>query len=264
MERNGVRAFSCPKCGAPIQPGVLRCEYCGTAVYAEGATEITVPALAQAQRIIPEMQARIKQNPYDGNAYYELGLACYTLQLYDQAAPAFEQAKRYSPGSALAHYFTAITELRRAELEILSIQEFRIRVIRQNLETALSLDPDLAEAKVYHTLTDALLARNREDYAGAIPPLTVVTTAFPKLGLAWKIFAACYFQVRDYAHAIEAGNQAWQLDSKDEDIAYLIGTAQARLHNTEQAQTWARRIAALKGNAEAWQELEKELNGQIG
>lgn len=129
-----MRTLFCPNCGAPIRHGDLECDYCGAGLYAE-RVQVTIPALAQAQQLIPEMQARIKRNPYDGDAYYQLGLACYTLKLYDQAENAFEQAKRFSPGSSLAFYFAGLARLRCAEAEILSIQEFRIREMRKDLGT---------------------------------------------------------------------------------------------------------------------------------
>jgi hypothetical protein len=110
-----VRTLFCPNCGAPIHHGDLECEYCGAGLYAGRAAEVTVPALAEAQKIIPEMQVRIKRNPYDGDAYYQLGLACFTLKLYTQAEDAFEQAERFSPGDALVHYFAGLAALRRAE-----------------------------------------------------------------------------------------------------------------------------------------------------
>lgn len=257
-----VQTLACPSCGAPIGHGDLSCGYCGVALAARAA-EITVPALAQAQQTIPEMLERIKRNAYDGDAYYQLGLACYTLQLYDQAEDAFEQAKRFSPGSAAAYYFAGLAKLRRAEPEILSIQEFRIREIRKEFQTALSLSPHFAEAQVYDRLAEALLARNREEYANAIPPLESVTQALPKLGLAWKVLGTCYFQVGDYSKAIRASTQAFVLNPKDEDAAYLIGTAHARLGQDEETQDWARRMADLRGEPLEWPQVLREFNGHL-
>ena len=263
METGGVKSLVCPNCGAPIRHGDLDCDYCGAAIYAERAVEVTVPAVAGAQNIIAEMQRRIKSNAYDGDAYYQLGLACYTLKLYDQAENAFEQAQRFSPGSALAHYFFGLAMLRRAEPEILSVQEFRIIRMRKEFETAHSLDGNLTEAEWYHLLTDALLARNREDYKGALPALKSVTQALPNLGLAWKVLAACYFQVGDYRNAIHAGSQAFQLDKNDADVAYLVGAAHCYLGETDEMQAWAKRVAVLRDDSDSWPNVMREFRGQI-
>lgn len=264
MEAAGVRSLVCPNCGAPIRHGELTCSYCGSGVYAERAAEITIPALADAQKVISTMQSRIRANPYDGDAYYQLGLGCYTLKLYDQAQHAFEQAQRFSPGSAVAHYFTGLSMLRCAEPEILSVQEFRIYQMRKEFETALALDPEFTEARLYHSLTDALLARNREDYAGALIPLETITAAIPGLGLAWRLLAACRFQAGDCREAIEAAQRAFQLDPTNADLAYLIGAGYARLNDTIEMQAWARRVAKLTGNPDAAPTILREFTGQIG
>jgi tetratricopeptide (TPR) repeat protein len=264
VEPAGIRTLFCPNCGAPIRHGDLECDFCGGSIFAERAAEVTVPALAEAQAIIPEMQRRIKNNAYDGDAYYQLGLACFTLKLYDQAELAFQQAQRFSPGSALVHYFTGLAILRRAESEILSIQEYRILQMRKEFELAHSLDANLNEAEWYHQLTDALLARNREDYAGALKPLQAVVQVLPKLGLAWRVLAACYFQVAAYENAIHAGRRALELDQDDKDIAFLIGVAHGCLGEKDEMETWANRVAALRGDTEAWQSVAREFMGQVG
>ncbi len=258
-----VRTLSCPNCGASIHHGDLECEYCGAALYAGRAAEVTVPALAEAQKIIPEMQARIKRNPYDGDAYYQLGLACFTLKLYVQAEDAFEQAQRFSPGDALVHYFSGLAMLRRAEPEILSLQEFRIDLIKKRFETALSIDPNLTEAGIYCTFAEALLARNREDYAGALPPLNRVVQALPKFAVAWKVRAACCFQAADFEGATQAGLRALQLQPEDADLAYLVGAAYGRMKQTDEMEAWARRVATLRGQPSKWQTILREFRGQI-
>ncbi len=264
MDTSPLRTLFCPNCGAPLDRGRVDCEYCGAALYVEHAAEVTLPALAQAQKLIPEMQRRIQANAYDGDAYYQLGLACFTLKLYDQAANAFEQAQRFSPGNPRVHYFSGLAILRDAEPEILSIAEYRILQMRKEFEAALSLAPDLAEARAYHLLTDGLLARNREDYRGALKPLNQVVQTLPTLKSAWKILAACYFQVGDYTSAVHASSRAFQLDPNDVDSAYLAGTAHACLNETDAMKTWAERVARLRGDPESWRSIMQEFRGQIG
>ncbi len=258
-----IRTLNCPNCSAPVRHGDLECEYCGAALYAGRATEVSVPAVAQAQKIIPEMQARIKRNPYDGDAYYQLGLACYTIRLYRQAEDAFLQAQRFSPGDALVYYFAGLAILHQAESEVLSLQEFRINQMRKQFGTAASLDPNLAEAEVYVTFADALLARNREDYGGALAPLEMVVETLPKFTLAWKVLAACSFQVADYHKAIRAGRRALQLEPNDADVAYLVGSAYSRLDDKEETEAWARRVADLRRAPEQWFKIAREFRGLL-
>ncbi len=258
-----VRTLFCPNCGASIHHGDLECEYCGAALYAGRAVQVVVPALAEAQKIIPEMQARIKQNSYDGDAYYQLGMACFTLRLYTQAEDAFEQAQRFSPGDALVHYFSGLAILHRSESEILALQEFRINQLKRQFETALSLDPSLSEAGIYCTFAEALLARNHEDYAGAIAPLQRVVHALPKLAPAWKVLAACCFQVTDFEGAARAGIRSLQLQPQDADLAYLVGAAYMRLKQMDEAEAWARRVASLRGHPSQWRAIAREFRGQI-
>ncbi len=258
-----VRTLFCPNCSAPLHHGDLECEYCGAALYAGRATEVAVPAVAEAQKAIPEMQARIKSNPYDGNAYYQLGLACLTLKLNAQAQDAFEQALRFSPGDGLVPYFYGLAILRSAEPEILSIQEFRIVQMKKQFETALSLDPNLAEASTYCAFAGALYARNHEDYTGALELLRRVVQALPNFTAGWKVLAACCFQVSDFEGATQAGLRSLQLQPEDADTAYLVGAAYARMNQMEEAEAWARRVAALRRHPSQWRRIVHEFKGQI-
>jgi len=256
-----LRTLFCPNCGAPIQRGELNCAYCGNALYVGRATEVAVPALAEAQKAIPALRERIKENPYDGDAYYQLGLACFTLKFYDQAEDAFEQAKRLLPGVALAHYFAGLAMLFNSETEILSIPEFRLRQIKDEFDTAAQFDPNLLEAKPYCDFADGLIARNREDYAAALGPLQAAANVLPDFPLPHIVLAACYFQIADYERAIQAGNQVMQLQPQNVDIAFLIGSAYARLGDVEQTQAWARRIAEARGSPAKWRAVLRELRG---
>lgn len=264
MSPSDVQTLVCPNCGAPIHHGDLTCEYCGAALYAGHAAEVTVPALAQAQKVIPKMRERIKANPYDGDAYYQLGLALFTLRFYDQAEEAFELAQRYLPGQALICYFAGLSILYCAEEEILSIPAFRISEMRRQFQQAASLDPSLAEARLYGRFADALLARNEEDYAGAIVPLQEVVQTLPKLELAWRVLAACCFQVGRYSDAVQAGRQALQLRPYNADLAFLIGTAYNRLGDATEVEDWAHRVAEMRGQPDGWEHVVREFKGKIG
>ncbi len=258
-----LTTLRCPNCGAPIHAGDVTCEYCGAALYVGQPSEVALPALANAQQIAAAMRERLGVNPYDGDAYYQLGLACFTLQLFEQAENAFLQAQRYMPGTALPHYFTALAILHGAESEILSIGAFRLHQIQTELTTAAQLDPNLSEAQAYLQLVKGLMARDEGDNNSAIPPLSDAVEKLPTLGLGWKVLAACYFQNGAYREAIRAGSRALQLRPLDEGSAYLVGAAHSRLGELDETQAYAQRVARLRGDAEAWEQVMKEYRGEF-
>ncbi|MGB8645051.1 MAG: tetratricopeptide repeat protein, partial [Anaerolineae bacterium] len=216
-------SLRCPNCGAPAHQGDAQCGYCGSALLITRSAEIALPAVTEAQKLAARMRERITANPYDGDAYYQLGLACYTLQLYPQAENAFQQAIRFLPGSALPHYFTALAILHSEEQEILSIREFRLNQARLELNTAVKVDPTLLEVQAYFLFVKGLLARAEGNYQDAIKPLGDAVKLLPTLDLAWKVLAACYFQVGRYKDAIEAGKKTQELRPTDDGNAYLVG-----------------------------------------
>ncbi len=256
-------SLRCPNCGAPIHAGDVTCEYCNAALYVGQPSEVALPAIADAQKIAAKMRDRLAANPYDGDAYYQLGLACFTLELYEQAENAFRQAQRFLPGAALPHYFNALAILHSAESDILSLGEFRLREIQSELTIVTQLDPTLTEAQAYLMLDNGLLARNDGDYIGAIPSLCQAVELLPSLGLAWKVLAACYFQVGDYRNAIRAGSQACKLLPLDEGSPYLVGAAHSRLEENEEMEHYAKRVAELRGDASHWLQVVREYHGEF-
>jgi tetratricopeptide (TPR) repeat protein len=256
-------SLRCPNCGAPIHAGDVTCEYCGAALYAGQPSEVALPALANAQKIAGAMRERLRANPYDGDAYYQLGLACFTLQLFEQAENAFLQAQRYLPGAALPHYFAALAILHGAENDILAIGAFRLHQIQTELATAAQVDPNLTEAQAYLQLVKGLMARDEADYSGAIPLLRDAVERLPTLGLGWKVLAACEFQIGDYREAIRAGSRAVQLRPLDEGSAYLVGAAHFRLEELDEMEDYARRVARLRGDEAGWEQVVKEYHGEF-
>ena len=263
MTTNAPRGLECPNCGALLHLGNLACDYCGATIVATRAAEVVVPAVAAAQNLIPQMCARIEANAYDGDAYYQLGLACFTLRLYDQAENAFEQAKRLLPGVAVAHYFAGLAMLYNSQGEVLSAPSFRLRQMQEEFDTALALDPNLVEAQPYRDFVYGMMARNNEDYAGAIDPLTATVHALPDFVLAWHALAACYFQIGQHQNAIEAARQALQRQPNDESSVFLIGSAYAFLKDTAEMEAWVRRLAEIRGEPNNWQRALRELRGQF-
>ncbi len=256
-------SLRCPNCGAPAKSGEMNCAYCGGALYIAQAAEVALPAVAEAQKIIAKMRERITANPYDGDAFYQLGLGCFTLHLYDQAENAFRQATRYLPGSALPHYFTALAILNAQEQEILSISTFRLHQAEVELTTAVKTDPALGQAQAYFQFVQGLRAREEGDYQNAVKPLCEAVRLLPSLGLAWKILAACYFQLGQYREAIKAGKKAQELRPGDDGNLYLLGAAYARLNEDREMVHYAQLAAGQRGDPDLWERIVAEYHGHF-
>ncbi len=256
-------SLHCPGCGAPVGLNERRCEYCGSVLLVAEPAELALPAIAQAQEMAGQMRERLALNPYDGDAYYRLGLALFTLGRYDQAENAFDQAQRYLPGSAVAHYFKGLAMLLARQEDILGISDFRLRAIQGELEKARDLDPNLHVADAYLLFLRGLQLRNQEQYAAAIAPLRQAAQELPDLGIIHKVLAACYFQVGELPAAIQAAKRALELRPTDMDLAWLLGVAHARLEQFSEMEQYARRVAALRGDSTQWYQVVREFNGQF-
>lgn len=253
----------CPNCGAPFHFGDLHCEYCGASLYVNEPTEIALPAVAEAQKIAATMNDRLVRNPYDGEAFYQLGLASFTLGLYEEAEHSFEQAERYLPGSALTHYMQGVTMLQREQPEILSISHFRLHEIQREFETALELDPNLQHANAYLNVIRGMYLRYRDDNAAAIAPLEAGLADLPKLGAGWHVLAAAFFQTGQYRDALRAAQRALEVEPNSEALTFMVGAVYDRLGESEQAEMTARKVAVLRGDADQWRHVMREFKGQF-
>lgn len=258
-----LTTLQCPGCSAPIRLMDKTCSYCGSVVLVAQPAELALPAVAQAQKLAAQMRERLSLNPYDGDAYYQLGLATFTLGRYEQAENAFEQAQRYLPGSAVAHYFKGLTMLLSKQEDILGIADFRLRAIQRELELARELDPNLRVTDAYLHLLKGLQLRNQEKYREAIAPLRQAAAQLPDIAVIYKVLAACYFQVGDLAQVIASAKRAFELRPTDTDLAYMLGVAHARLEQFSEMEQYARRVALLRGDSTRWYQVIREFHGQF-
>jgi tetratricopeptide (TPR) repeat protein len=260
---SNVTTLRCPSCGAPVRLNDKTCDYCGSLVLVSQPAELALPAVAQAQRLAAQMRERIALNPYDGDAYYRLGLATFTLGRYDQAEHAFEQAQRYLPGSAVAYYFKGLAMLLARQEDILGVADFRLQAIRRELQTARELDPNLFVTDAYLKFLKGLELRNQARYGEAIEPLREAARTLSDLAVVHKALAACYFQIGDLANAIQAAKRALELRPTDIDLAYMLGMAHARLEQFNEMEKYARRVAVLRGDSTEWYQVVREFHGQF-
>lgn len=260
---SSLTTLHCPNCGAPIRWNDKTCEYCGSIVLVSEPAEIALPGVAHAQKLAAQMRERIGLNPYDGEAYYQLGLATFTLGRYDQAENAFEQAQRYLPGSAAAYYFRGLAMLLASQENILGVADFRLHAIQRDIETARQLDPNLHVTEGYLDLLQGLALRNQEKYEQALGPLRRAADALPDLEMIYKVMAACYFQTGDLNRVIASAKHALELRPADEDVEYMLGVACARLGKLDEMEQCAHRVATLRGDSAQWYRVVREFNGQF-
>jgi tetratricopeptide (TPR) repeat protein len=108
-----------------------------------------------------------------------------------------------------------------------------------------------------------LQLRNREQYREAIAPLKAAAALLPDLGIIPKVLAACYFQLNYLPPAISAAKRAIELRPTDIDVAWMLGTAHARLEQFNEMEKYARRVAILRGDSAHWYQVVREFNGQF-
>lgn len=258
-----LTTLHCPNCGAPVRVNDQCCAYCGSLLLVAEPAELALPAIAQAQEIAAQMRERLALNPYDGDAYYQLGLATFTLGRYDQAENAFDQAQHYLPGSAVAHYFRGLAMLLGLQEDILGVSNFRLHEIEHEFETATRFDPNLHVAASYLDFLHGLQLRNQDNYASAIAPLKDAAAALPEQGIIHKALAACYFQVNDLKSAIQSAKRGLELRPTDIDLAYLLGVAYTRMEKVDEMEDYAHRVAVLRGDPRQWTHVVREFNGQF-
>ena len=256
-----LTTLQCPGCGAPIRWNDKSCEYCGSVVLVSQPAELALPAVARAQKLAAQMRERLALNPYDGDAYYQLGLATFTLGRYDQAENAFEQAQHYLPGSAVAFYFKGLAMLLGSQEDILGIADFRLHAIQRELEMARECDPNLHVTDGYLDLLQGLQLRNQEKYQEALAPLLRAASALPDFEIIYKVIAACYFQIGDLDRVVSTAKRALELRPTDADLEYMLGVAYARLEQFDDMEKCAQRVALLRGDETQWPRVVREFNG---
>lgn len=260
---SSLTSLHCPNCGAPVRWNDSRCEYCGSIVLVSQPAEVALPAVAHAQQLGAQMRERLALNPYDGDAYYQLGLATLTLGRYDQAENAFEQAQRYLPGSAVTAYFKGLAMLLRSQEDILNLSDFRLHAIRREIETAHELDPNLHVTVGYLDVLEGLELRSQEKYKEAIVALRRAAQTLPEFGIISKVLAACYFQIGDLNQVVANAKRGLELHPTDMDLEYMLGVAYARLEKFQEMEECARHVALLRGDSTQWYRIMREFAGRF-
>ena len=140
--------LSCSGCGAPVDPGAKRCEYCRRAIVLSGSSEILntpEPLLRDLMRQYEQgnVAERVAAGAAGGavapqRVDFSIGLCCLKLKLYDKAAEKFDAAIDDTPGSADVYFYGAIARLggRKAFLSPMPV----IRKVMEYLEAARSLE----------------------------------------------------------------------------------------------------------------------------
>ena len=140
---SGLGHLTCPVCGAPREPGVARCAYCGSwlAVFGGASDEqVDEPVL---QEHIARFREALAHDPDDVVALHGTGVALRTLGLYDDAIRVLARAANRRPESLAIQRALAGT-LRDAVRSDPADQRIW-RDVRRQANRMLALDPDAAD-----------------------------------------------------------------------------------------------------------------------
>ncbi len=142
-------ALSCPVCGAPREPGVARCVFCGSwlLVFPDEQQDASIDASLLRERIAAFRRV-LAADPDDVMALYGLGVAYRTLGLLDDAIPVLARAANRRPealGIQRALAGTLLDTVRRNPGD-----ERLWRDVRRQADRILALDPDAAEGWRLH------------------------------------------------------------------------------------------------------------------
>lgn len=89
-----------------------------------------------------EFKELLQADPNNATAWRGLGYSSYMAQQYAEAARCFRRAEELDPGDARPHYYTALL----MQGQGVTTERSRLPEMIRELETAVSLDPNFAEA----------------------------------------------------------------------------------------------------------------------
>jgi tetratricopeptide (TPR) repeat protein len=160
-------ALSCPVCGAPREPGVARCAYCGSwLVVFPDETDETAVDIGLLRERVDAFRRALAADPDDVVALHGLGVAYRTLGLLDDAIPILARAANRQPESlgiqrALAGTLLDAVRLRPDDLRMW-------RDVRRQADRILALDPDAVEG--WRLVAEASLRSRDDDALIALAP----------------------------------------------------------------------------------------------
>jgi DNA-binding winged helix-turn-helix (wHTH) protein/TolB-like protein/Flp pilus assembly protein TadD len=178
-----------------------------------------------AQTLVPEISRDSQQAKLgftrNADAYqsYSLGLHFFSKGSGDiiRSIPHFEQATMQDPEFAVAHaslahayYYNAATDGRWAKFLGIAVpsHDESLRLARQSLARALSLDPNIAEA---HSVMAGLKTLDR-DYAGAEVEYKRALELNPNYAIGHNLYGVFLFHMSDIEGAVSQLRQAQALN----------------------------------------------------
>lgn len=105
----GDRPKTCPICSESVPMGAAFCPKCGARL-TKGISEEVNPAVMD---LIAQFERRVRNNPKDAAAYYNLALAYITAQRWGAAVQALERLRELEPD-----YIDGLFQLVRAYIRI--------------------------------------------------------------------------------------------------------------------------------------------------
>jgi tetratricopeptide (TPR) repeat protein len=244
-------ALTCPVCGAPREPSVVRCGYCGSwlAVFAGEASDVPIDEGLLRERI-DRFRRQLATDPDNIDALYGIGVAWRSLGLFDDATRVLTRAANRRPEALAIQRALAGTLLDAVRRQP---DDGRMwRDVRRQAERILALDPEALEG--WRLLGEvALRTRDDEELIALAPELARRDPTGDHRRVAARLLDTGERWFRDWAWegAVEAWAALAEIDpraGRTALVAFLLENA--RLVPRSAGRVWrgVRQTMALRGN----------------
>ena len=190
-----------------------------------------------------EQAVQIKANAVD--AYFQLGMSYYELELYDQASTAFKKVQQFTPRDAAVYF-----QLGRVAMD----QGYNLEGEAYFLE-GLKLNPN--HALILAALGKLYLKMNQA--ANAINVLRQATQIEPQMWEGWYELGRAHMKAREWKVALSALEQARQSNPDADEIYSAMATCYVKTNKKAEARQMVRQSLMINPSNNEATRLQKQL-----
>jgi serine/threonine protein kinase/cytochrome c-type biogenesis protein CcmH/NrfG len=190
-----------------------------------------------------EQAVNLKANAVD--AYFQLGMSYYDLELYEQASAAFKKAQQLTPQDAAVYF-----QLGRVAME----QGYNLEAEAYFLE-GLKLNPN--HALILAALGKLYLKMNQA--SNAINVLRQATQLEPLMWEGWYELGRAHMKAREWKVALSALEQARQANPDSDEIYSAMATCYVKTNKKAEARQMVRQSLMINPSNNEATRLQKQL-----
>lgn len=178
-------------------------------------------------------------------SYFQLGMACHELELYDKATQAFKQVQRLTPTDAAVYF-----QLGRVAMD----RGYDREAVAYFLE-GLKINPD--HTQILATLGRLYLRMNQAP--NAINVLRQATQKEPGMWEGWYELGRAHIKAREWNLALSALEQARQSNPDSDEIYGAMATCYVKIGKKAEARQMVRQSLMINPNNSEATRLQKQL-----